>query len=546
MMDPELYDDYQKKFLEPTRLKWGIESMSPLALKTPNSASFRAQPDAIDWAYVFPSQNHSGRMWLHSLGFISTYLANTPSVAPDFLLFVLKSYRDFLYEPQNEIFFSKFLSQDHCRAVRIRVMVQVLLYLEYNDLQGSEIESCAMDILTMDSAWGANAANLKLNNHGLMLAESLLHLNIIQDDEKNHSFARVGIHHIRNLLKGAIDDQGLTNENTIGYHDFYCKLLRDLESFLDFRQKATKHSDIGDFETFICDAHTSIRTALHKIVWPSGGIPPIGDSGAYHTKYPSIAGTHLFKDSGFFIHKSDDFYLSLICGCASETHKHNDDTSFTLRYKEQDVVIDSGMYHYDYNDPLRQCVQSQRGHSGIFFKKYDSFLRDLFRRAEPEYRARIDDASNNGKLIRVKCGYTINDAFSADREIVIFSEKEILICDSWSSEDGSKPVRRFIIPSETGVSNTDGIISLSFKDFFAWIKPMSPVSIDTKKGIPGPAAAGWASKKLNHIEPVFCFEITEAGEKTKSITALLLSEKPHPIPTFSAEAQSFAEEWLKP
>ncbi|QCX33221.1 hypothetical protein FDN13_05620 [Caloramator sp. E03] len=62
---------------------------------------------------------------------------------------------------------------------------------------------------------------------------------------------------------------------------------------------------------------------------------------------------------------SDTVHLIFLSSFHSNVHKHHDDLSITLFAHNQPILIDSGKYNYNYNDPERQYVESNRAHNTV-------------------------------------------------------------------------------------------------------------------------------------------------------------------------------------
>ena len=76
--------------------------------------------------------------------------------------------------------------------------------------------------------------------------------------------------------------------------------------------------------------------------------------------------SYYYKNAGWVIIKNDNKYISFKSGMSSEAHKHVDDNSLLFRFAGRDILIDSGMYNYDRDDPIRQYCESARGHSSLY------------------------------------------------------------------------------------------------------------------------------------------------------------------------------------
>ncbi|MBN7777787.1 heparinase II/III family protein [Nitratireductor aquimarinus] len=337
---------------------------------------------------------------------------------------------------------------------------------------------------------------MPMNNHGMMVASSLLHACAVLDVSQKSGLMAKAEGFLSEMFTTVFDRNGFCNENTIGYHDFYRKSLTQL---LDFCETF----DLAHTSALIREHLPNIESALHKAVWVSGGIPPIGDSAMYLTKYKSTLGLHSF-DTGLTVHKDKDTYLSVICGSLSETHKHMDDSSITLRHKETDLIIDSGSYNYDWNDPYRQCLSSARGHSGLSFEEIDTMPRGNFHREHGvSYAATSTVTSKEPPTI--ECKYTIASVgLEAHRTVEVSSGNSISISDRYSGSPSA--IQRYIVPGSASISLFGRSILVQNGDISMAIRTNSK-DISIVKGQKGQIYKGWFSPRYGEIEPAYCIEI---------------------------------------
>ncbi len=76
-----------------------------------------------------------------------------------------------------------------------------------------------------------------------------------------------------------------------------------------------------------------------------------------------------FRDSGFYIIKTDDVYSFITCGLLGTegrgTHAHNDRLSVLLYVKGEDIVIDPGVYAYTASMKLRDMYRNAEAHATV-------------------------------------------------------------------------------------------------------------------------------------------------------------------------------------
>lgn len=474
---------YIEKFGDPSNRSWKLKHSTDChVLTAPNGGEFSIISGQVDFLQNFPVQPESSRMWLISLGFTSII------DEPEIIINILSAFLKNLDNPEFRNLVENGMSMDHSAAVRIRTMC--FLHAKFDS---QPVRLLARTIAERTAEW-ATAGTFAHNNHGMMLAISLLHARaIIFDQSKDHLLSTATIF-LRNLFVGVFADDGYANENTIGYHEFYVKSLSSLD---DFISAAGWHSTMPWLENTLSNA---VR-ALHRVVRPNGSIPPIGESGEYFTKYPSINGIHVFEKCGFAVLKNEDFYLSIICGCASETHKQMDDTSITLQLKGIDFFIDGGLFNYDIKGPFRRLLQSQQSHSGIFVTEHDHLMRREFIIRNPDFSASLSHR-NNSIVAEKKLGAT-----TVRRKLLSPSEAGFELVDTIHTDLAFPVVQRFLIPHSATVVIHPTHVSIGNGGLQIDIVPNYEFNSALTRRNSVPTPKGWRSIKFNELIPAQCLEI---------------------------------------
>lgn len=494
----DLSKDYIEKHLEPSRNWWKVEPISPdgtQEIQTHNGYKFTVSVGGdIDWRVQIPAQEKTSRMWLLSLGFLVRIWEDNPGASMD----ILSSFHRFIEQPSNAEFVYSIASSDHCAAARLRTMCFIIASGRTDD----KVAQLALDIARRDCDWILSTPNaMPMNNHGMMVATALLHVCAVMNLDISNDLSAKAKSFFLEMFTSVFDKNGLCNENTIGYHDFYLKTLTQLRNF-------AKDFGITDIAEIIDQFLPKIESALHKAVWNSGGIPPIGDSGEYPTRHKSTLGLHAF-DTGMTVYKDEKTYLSVICGCLTETHKHMDDTSITLRHKDTDLIIDCGSYNYDWSDPFRQCLSSTRGHSCLAIEEFDHLPRGNF------YRENGKTYSASSRIIgtnppSIQCEIEIKEkGISARRDVTFASPGHIIIRDTLPH--AHKAVQRFIVPGAASITVIGADVFVQNGEISMLITANSNY-ITVVKGQKDPVYKGWASKKFGEIEPAYCLEVQPNGK----------------------------------
>lgn len=118
-------------------------------------------------------------------------------------------------------------------------------------------------------------------------------------------------------------------------------------------------------------------------------------------------------------------------------------------------MVDAGSYKYDLKDPIRQSVESARGHSGISHAMWESMpRRDLISRGS-DYRASTDEFADEDAVTTVAGSITDADgAIRVTRELAVVWPDRVVVRDRARSDEGCDPrgwVRRLLFAPDVEV-----------------------------------------------------------------------------------------------
>lgn len=233
------------------------------------------------------------------------------------------------------------------------------------------------------------------SNHGIYQLAGLLHLvrsvPVLRDQAAMARFACDGL---QRTFREHFTAEGIHREHSPQYHVFVLNLLAQLldEGWLDDPEFAA-----------LC------RQANRNTLWfinPCGSLTRLGDTDDVaaadeiafsvdaRLRYvltqgaegqPPDAAWTAFPQSGYAIFRSPwsdrpwdrHSYLCFAAAFHCRTHKHADDFTFEWYEGQQPLVIDSGRYKYQYDDPMRQYIESTRAHNTVEIDGADSSRRAL-------------------------------------------------------------------------------------------------------------------------------------------------------------------------
>jgi hypothetical protein len=482
---------------------------------------------SIDWEHPFPTQERTSTLYLTGLELVGRLLLGASEVtSPGFeaACAILDSFLRYLAEPAKRKRAFTIHSADHAAASRTEIFVRFSQFCSGAGHYPPLLERVLRE-LERHAEWLLDPANRKRNNHGLMLDRALVlasaQLETVVPEASR--WAITALERTTTLANELLDEDGYSNENTVGYHNFNIVLLQEISSIaerngLDLVASARLKHKVE-----------LATTALQHCIWQDGSVPPIGDSYVFPSRHRSINRSKWFKDSHFIVVKSDDLYLSLICGHRGYSHKHVDDSSITLRYLGRDIIVDGGSYNYDESDPMRKHLRSARGHSGIYLDGADEALPPSPTRAYP-FSARVVGLVETDRAVRAVCTYTFQHAWgavsTAVRSIAVIWPGEIVVADRVITEVPVSVRQSFLFgPEMARVSGPpahdflgDGVVDVALRHISASIS-------DWFRGESGEVMRGWYSSAPNQAVAVTGVDFRQCGADLRFLTVLNVASK---------------------
>ena len=497
-----------------------------------------------DWDQSFPSLVASNILWLYSLEYVGALLSRYEESGEVQHLArameLVASFFRYIEAPANWAAVATnrgHSSVDHAMAIRANVFVKFIQVLRVaGDAAGPSANLLRQCVrwLYRHALWMYADRHYARNNHGVMVDFALIQCarQFERTPWLQEALLSKADERLCSMLQGAFDQDGLCDENTIGYHVFNLDLYRGIE---DYRRQ----SGLGG--RFLEVAPPILRKAEHALglcLWQDGSVPPIGDSPVYRIDTAPINRSKWFRDSHFLVVKNDDLYLSLICGSRSDCHKHVDDSSITLRYRGENILVDGGSYRYDRNDPLRQCVESARGHSGVFLSCLDGMPTREYLLPRTRGRADILSFEEDACASVATCAYTLFDgAVRVERTVGVLWPDEVVLSDRVTIDPHRAPeraVQRLLMGPQLSLQERrDGDRQLLFRGrrVHVAVTHLTGSACDLYRGEEGPPARGWYSEIWQEILPVQGVDYLQEGHQHRFVTVIQLFEGDRPPPS---------------
>lgn len=503
-----------------------VEFPNVIALSTGFLIEAKAD-GSLDWMLGFESDVSSNVHDFYSLSYVGRLLSAYEELGGVALLSsalgMVRSFCRFIAEPDGlkMIMTNRgYSSSDHSTSIRATVLIKLLQVLGSDDsLRETEREliGCVVSHVWDIGDFLAEPTNIYPSNHGIMACLTLAQvanafggLGYISDQ-----YLRQANMSLMRLIRSSFDRDGWANENTVGYHSFILRLLRD---YLEYCSKnGLAAEEIRDIEGYLARG----EQALSFCVRQDGSIPPIGDSPLYRSGIASINHSKLFSESGFLVVKDNLLYVSLVCGSRSDNHKQVDDSSLTFHYGGEDLIVDGGSYCYDSTDPFRKYLVSFRGHSGVFSEAVADLTPKmyLYRR---KY-ASIEEFSESveGRLAKARYVYEL-DNLECERRLLVDYSGGLLIADRARADNPSTVFyQSFILaPHLKLIENNGSELVFEGEKFGVVISQLRGSECFVEYGSTEPRVAGWCSINWREKVPTNQVRFMQQGGSAHYLTKI--------------------------
>lgn len=351
-----------------------------------------------------PLRNRSWQWRLNWLSFVSYLIAHHAATgdtrAIHLALSAARSWIEHFGPPHASGGF-EFAWHDHATALRAEQLALLIHYTDANGLWEEHAQSPAGMSLAMACIQHAELLHQdnffsKYTNHGLEQARvSLLLATALaaEGDPVPMDWRNRALKRIEGEMRHAFTDEGVHVENSPGYHAFVFKALLNIAR--DYPAES-----LGPLRRWLVEVGPRALEFLARILRPDGTLPIVGDTEAIPAtdSYRAIfgadasygwfryawsrgrAGTvptqlnRVYPKSGYAIFRSawppaESYgrvtHLVFKAGASSRYHRQQDDGHLVVWSDGEDWLIDSGMFNYDSQSPIRQYMQSREAHNVV-------------------------------------------------------------------------------------------------------------------------------------------------------------------------------------
>ena len=521
---------------------------------------FKATPFSINptWAEN-PFKDDYWVFSLHSMLLVRFLIAAHHTTGDDWYLRTLESLtRDWLRDNTREVRPSPFSWNDHSTAMRLENFLYTLEYVHTRGATPEFIRDLLLAIHLHCSILADEAFYSKHTNHGLDQSYRLYWAAAaIPEFAEAAKWREIGRQRTVDELTFALSEEGVHVENSPAYHFRHLGIMAQIGLiFSNYEQKSLR-SLIGqrlsgalEYGAYIVkpDGHqpmlgdTQETEALGWKNWLDSYADVDGFSNLLYSVTAGARGTQpvqadkVFQKSGYAIFRDQwrtgkDFdqtvYLALKAGFLSTDHRHQDDLSILLYGYAEDWLIDSGLFRYQENDPMRLYVRSAPAHNL-------AIVDDVSQIASEDGRAksRIDSFSTGNAHASVVASHELFPGYRTTRKLEYFKPARITIEDEIVPKDRRVHTYRvlFHVPADKRVEVAGNSVTV-YGSHSSKILRLRPVRGDfsrvyTESGMREPHYQGWVSHVFDQIEQSTCIVFETRGSALKSLIELEFLETP--------------------
>ncbi|MET3809196.1 hypothetical protein [Arthrobacter sp. UYEF3] len=516
-------EEYARLFVKDLSSVWSIAKIeNGYEVTFPNGRRGLIRGEDTQWAHDFADDPITSRLWFHSLSYAPHFYWDygdwdtTAAVFSSYARFFQEQLRKPGYRPMNSL--------DHAHSVQLLVVSTTYASLIEKGELTPDREKVLVDFVETIALSATADGMITANNHGMMLTRSLAHVGFAFEG-KTDMAARckeLGKGRFDEIIRGAFDEEGIANENTPAYQVLYMRVIETMITFLS-QTEGEDDPMLVKWKALMELARDSLALQL----FPDGTIPPIGDDAGGPSPYAGRIGELYSPTNGIFVRKDDEQYVSIISGNKGVVHKQFDDTSIRIQYKGVDLLIDAGLLSYDVTDRIGRSIVSQRGHSGLYFTRFDDIVpRDVFSANPPRQSGSLTRGVDDKGYEYFDCSYVIDDLYKAKRRYTFLSRSKIEINDAYSAPDATEPVvQRFILPRRAQLTFNPSGVRVDVDDASLVIETEGDNGVRVYHGSQAEQPKGWRAVKQYNSEPCWCLEISPAQGVLNMNTSIAFGDK---------------------
>lgn len=321
------------------------------------------------------------------------------------------------------------------------------------DLKDYEVEKI-IGLLKENSIYLSDISNYIYSNHGLWQDIALLSISLIDSPIiDSNRLISIGMERICKQINKNFTEDFINIENSSFYHIYNLKLFQQIKDFIEENFELNELQK--DYFKRLNTLQYEGRRVYESLIRQDKSLPYIGDTEKFKEKSLMYKdGNSIYKKTGLALLKGKDYYYTVKSGTFGLGHKHRDELSFTIFYKNIDVLIDCGKYNYE-KSPVTTSIKSIYGHNlfCINDKKYPiiSDENTIYLPKEETYKAGINSYFFTEKFDYIRLFNNFYKEARLNRDFILVKPNIILLVDSCDSFRENKYAQNFNIGSEFSV-----------------------------------------------------------------------------------------------
>ncbi|NEX80250.1 hypothetical protein G4Z05_15575 [Bacillus thermocopriae] len=510
-----------------------------------------------------PYKDKTWKFYLHCLRMVS-FLTNGYEMTKDLkylkkAVWFITSWMEFNPTPEKNV--SEWAWSGHGTANRLLNLIYFWSEYKNSPIYNEDFGQKFMDLLETHGHFLADQKNYEDYNHGIFQDQALLELTVFFKHFKNcNEWQEIAISRLLARFNKDVSNSGVHREHSPAYHVVVHNLFIVIKDFMDYH----KIQYPADFSQKLY----LMQDFLAYMTKSNGYLPLVGDTGLSsafnsieeghilneHWAYRSSKGKQgtlpekiffAYLDSGVALFRTDlnkhfknKIFWYFSCAFNSIIHKHADDLSFELQYKNTDFIVDSGKYNYKEKDEFRKYFRSVFAHNTIAVdgKTYPlnkeqigkSLLFDSYEQSESYYV--------------VQGCHELYSGIRIYRTMIQLRDQALIIHDRIVSDKHHQYTQIFNIGKDVSVikRDNDNFLLVSKKeDATISLRQMYHISsVSILKGQENPIYA-WQSYDFNQKHPITSLHFTKDGQSIEFLTILAMDDSIHIDTVKIHEANNF-------
>lgn len=400
------------------------------------------------------------------------------------------------------------------------------------------VYACAVETMP-DEAWLRSVAEVHgavladpefyvgFGNHALNQNTGLVAVGCVSDHPE---WSELGADRTAQLLGESVDEQGVTNEQSVGYQLYNLTMYRTAEEYLTAcgLTLPEEFDRLDAMPEFL--AHATLPNGTYETLGDTDVNPaqPIDGTPAQFAATRGAEGerpdesTAMFDQEGFLFGRtgwgknrefSDEVFYSLRFGALPRTdHGHYDGASVTLYGFGRRLVLDPGKYKYQEDDPIRVFVRSREGHNVVAAD--GGGLQDV----PTELVGHRSDESADVTVVRQETPEGVN----LERTVVFSRQGGFLLVEDAVTARGPTTFRQLwhLAPGAGPTVAGSSVTTHQDRGNVAIYQLADQPSVSIVEGQTDPVQ-GWISEEYGTAIPAPVAEASVEGERARFVTLLV-------------------------